>query len=632
MSRIYYIKIKSPNKAKNDIDELMEMMSYTNVAISGIGKGKIETFFRKIFTSIVLIFRLHRNDILILQYPLKNFYKAYCRIAKFKKAKTITLIHDLGTFRRKKLTATQEISRLAMTDYIIAHNDEMKNWLKQHGIRCTIGCLGIFDYLSDIHNRNHIHKQPYIKIAYAGGLYKRKNSFLYKISDSLSSCHLDLFGQGDLDISQLGENIEYHGKIASDDFISNVNDDWGLVWDGDTIDNCSGTWGTYLRYNNPHKTSFYLRAGLPVIVWKESAMAPFIAKNHIGITIKSLSDLPSILKSINENEYNDILDNVIRMGTHLQNGEYFCTAINKAIEFLNKPESFKSNIESQYNTPLEMKKVWNVQLDLAIKLKNVCESHGLRFWLDGGSLLGAVRHKGFIPWDDDIDFSMMREDYDKLNKIAKKEFTYPYFWQTTYSDKDFFCGHAILRNVETTACNRQDLDKNYCLGIGIDIFVLDGVFNNPILYTIHRFITKLIKGITRGLIKAKCPQIIYKSLFKLYETMFRIKNTKNSQYIGEISWRYRHHEILKKQLYDKTVFIEFENEMFPAPFMFDKKLRDYYGHDYMIPKLLPNFHGIKYFDANTPYYKVITFIKQNPKQFSSRLKLLYDDTANQSPQ
>ena len=130
------------------------------------------------------------------------------------------------------------------------------------------------------------------------------------------------------------ENISYHGRIGSDEFIRTVKADWGLVWDGDTIDGCSGIWGSYLRINNPHKTSFYLRAGLPVIVWEESAMASFITSNHLGIAVNSLNELPEKLKAITSDEYALYKDAAMAMKENLNKGFYFKKAYEQAAQKL----------------------------------------------------------------------------------------------------------------------------------------------------------------------------------------------------------------------------------------------------------------------------------------------------------
>lgn len=124
-----------------------------------------------------------------------------------------------------------------------------------------------------------------------------------------------------------------------------------------------------------------------------------------------------------------------------------------------------------------MKKVWAVELDLLSKLLEVCKKHNIKVYASGGTLLGAVRHHGFIPWDDDIDMMMFRDDYEKLCCIATQEFTHPYFFQTNETDPGSLRGHAQLRNSNTTAI--LNAEKNWLFGfnqgIFIDIFPLDSV-------------------------------------------------------------------------------------------------------------------------------------------------------------
>ena len=95
------------------------------------------------------------------------------------------------------------------------------------------------------------------------------------------------------------------------------------------------------------------------------------------------------------------------------------------------PEQFlNEEIRYGYTITRQMKEVWAVELDLLNKLLEVCKKHNISVFASGGTMLGAVRHKGFIPWDDDIDMMMFREDYEKLCLVAPLEFRYPYFFQT----------------------------------------------------------------------------------------------------------------------------------------------------------------------------------------------------------
>ena len=123
----------------------------------------------------------------------------------------------------------------------------------------------------------------------------------------------------------------------------------------------------------------------------------------------------------------------------------------------------------------ETKSLWNIQLNMLQKLLDVCKKYNLKIYASGGTMLGAVRHQGYIPWDDDIDMDMLREDYDKLVQIAPKEFESPYFFQCAYTENGYYRGHAQLRFDNTAQILPNDIYRKFNQGIFIDIFVVDGV-------------------------------------------------------------------------------------------------------------------------------------------------------------
>lgn len=306
------------------------------------------------------------------------------------------------------------------------------------------------------------------------------------------------------------------------------------------------------------------------------------------------------------------------------------------------------NLETEnqcgYTVPKEMKKVWALQLELARVLLEVCDRNGLKIWMECGTLLGAVRHQGFIPWDDDIDFVMLRKDYDKLVQIADKEFQHPYFFQTTYSDKKNYCGHGILRHTESTALCSYELDREYCRGIDIDVFVLDGFLENPVSRFFHRTATMIVKKSIRGylanfnepmsfgkkvvavLSKGLYHWIDYRKGFALYEKLFRMVDADRTTRVSVLSYKYStHHFIRPRNAYNKQDWIPFEYMLFPAPTDTHAALVCYFGEDYMTPKHLPTAHGQRYLDTERPYQEVVQELKEHPERFEERVKLLYTE-------
>jgi len=127
----------------------------------------------------------------------------------------------------------------------------------------------------------------------------------------------------------------------------------------------------------------------------------------------------------------------------------------------------------EYVVSEKMKKIWQVQYGLLKAFTEFCREHDLRYYVFFGTLLGAVRHGGFIPWDDDTDVVMPRADYDRLLTLGEK-FPAPYFLQTMDNDPEtFFGGFARLRNEATTGIGREDFGHDCHLGIWMDIMPLD---------------------------------------------------------------------------------------------------------------------------------------------------------------
>ena len=150
------------------------------------------------------------------------------------------------------------------------------------------------------------------------------------------------------------------------------------------------------------------------------------------------------------------------------------------LQSITLPDGFlREEIRDGYTVSSKMKEVWAIELDLLQCFINVCEKNGLRYFMDSGTLLGAARHQGFIPWDDDIDVSMPLDDYLKLREIAKSEFngSYRFVSEYDYAQEGSMVIISRLQNAETTVINRRNIDlkgsSNH--GIWLDIFPLIGL-------------------------------------------------------------------------------------------------------------------------------------------------------------
>jgi len=122
--------------------------------------------------------------------------------------------------------------------------------------------------------------------------------------------------------------------------------------------------------------------------------------------------------------------------------------------------------------PKTLREAQLVMLEMLVEFDAICKKHNLQYWLDSGTLLGAVRHQGFIPWDDDIDLSMPVEDYNKFQEIAKSELSENIFFQTSKTDGAFKFDYIKLRSnkVKIVEFHEKDRDIAYHQGVFVDIF------------------------------------------------------------------------------------------------------------------------------------------------------------------
>jgi len=321
------------NKAKSDMERIMDSMGFKNAGLNRtVGGSEFKAFVRNFLGILRAAAVVGRGDVLVLQYPLKKYFSFISRVAAFKGARVVALVHDLGSCRRKAISERTEIKRLSHAHTVIATNPVMSGHLRRLGLKSDIDALGVWDYLTDASPAPSSAREGGVRIAYAGAINRRKNSFLYEWGDVIDGYTVDLYGDGFESMQAARHELfTNHGYTPSDMLIASVASDYGLVWDGDSIDTCSGSFGEYLALNTPHKVSLYIRCHLPLIVWSKSAMAPFVLDNGIGFSVDSLRQIPERLTAVSHAEYDGMKGRVAEISDKIACGYYFKSALLRAI-------------------------------------------------------------------------------------------------------------------------------------------------------------------------------------------------------------------------------------------------------------------------------------------------------------
>lgn len=259
-------------------------------------------------------------------------------------------------------------------------------------------------------------------------------------------------------------------------------------------------------------------------------------------------------------------------------------------------EYSKYNLDTQ--NELELSQIKKLQTDMLKYLSDYCKEEGIPFYLSNGTLLGAVKYGGFIPWDDDIDILIPRKAYDRLLEQYRDSDRYVLF--APERTPEFRYPYAKLCDMRTVK-KEKNLDNGASLGLEIDIFPLDmwapsfeeatkqvvrnKKFTKRLGYvkTIH-FVPSRRHGIIGRTLRkfGHKPYQIFCSpqsiCQKMKEEALRYKDSQDSPYLGCVIWPvYGVSEILPAELFAQTVEVEFEGEKYSAPVGYDHYLRSLYG-------------------------------------------------------
>lgn len=249
---------------------------------------------------------------------------------------------------------------------------------------------------------------------------------------------------------------------------------------------------------------------------------------------------------------------------------------------------------------LSLEEMQRINLEMLHEFDNICKENNLSYTLGGGTQLGAVRHHGFIPWDDDIDLNMSRPDYERLMQLySENKLNLPKNRELISNRNNTFARHYaryIRYDVKRVSEYSSDDD---CPFIGIEIFVEDGVYSNKILFNIQtlrvKFVRKLLllslskpNSSSKGKMIANLKNIFRPILQKIgsikiarhLENICKEVDFDKAEYVAGLNGMYGKKEIWLKEEMLPIIYLDFEDGKFPCYKNYDKYLSNLYG-DYM---------------------------------------------------
>ncbi len=268
-----------------------------------------------------------------------------------------------------------------------------------------------------------------------------------------------------------------------------------------------------------------------------------------------------------------------------------------------------------------VKRAWAAEVEVLQEIARICEKYDIQYFAEWGTLLGAVRHKGFIPWDDDLDIGMKREDYRKFETVAKQELPEGFLLLNIYTEPEY---KGLVSRVVNTASVRFDKEHmerfhGFPYSAGVDIFPVDYIPRDKEAESLQCQLVHLVRGITEHMtmemptdpevitaiaqiqqlcgVKFHDREPLLKQMLYLVDNLCALYTAEDSDELTSMpdlanGWDYH----VKKESYEKFIMMPFEKIKIPVPVGYDEILKIKYGPDYMTPKQRPSSHEY-------PFYK-----------------------------
>ena len=279
---------------------------------------------------------------------------------------------------------------------------------------------------------------------------------------------------------------------------------------------------------------------------------------------------------------------------------------------------YEAEVRDGFYVPSEMKRCWAATIGVLQVIDDICKRYGLQYYAEYGTLLGAVRHGGFVPWDDDFDISMKREDYLRFLKVAERELPQGYVLLSAYNNHEYnnFLSRVVNSNFISLEKEFLESNHNFPFAVGVDIFPLDyfdyeekenGILKDMILSaqaiiavldpeetdieslgeTAKAHIMNFCELCGMPLLEGK-P--IRQQIYIMIERFCAIYDSSAPYLTNMYFWVKNGNQVYKKEYFENTVRIPFEFSEICAPVGYDEKLLNCYGPNYMTPYMGGGLH------------------------------------------
>ncbi|HYJ38607.1 MAG TPA: hypothetical protein VEV87_08310 [Chitinophagaceae bacterium] len=313
-----------------DAERILEQQGFQPIRLPFHFSFSLWAKLSRLWYCVKLIFSIERNAAVVFIHPLharlNNWLVSFLNR---RKVMIICMIGDIDGLKdgdRKLLE--HEIKLLSRFQYFIVHNQGMLDWLNAYIPGRKAELIEFFDFLTSPASRQLLVER---EIVFAGNLDKSK--FLLDLQRL--PLHFNLYGPGINLQMQDQSNVTYHGIFDPYELPGKLHGSFGLVWDGESVDEMKGSLGDYMQYISHHKLSLYILAGLPVITACSSGASALVKKYRIGFCVDSLSEISDRMNKLTRVQYQEMVDNMQPLANRIANGNCLSAALERLMLRLN---------------------------------------------------------------------------------------------------------------------------------------------------------------------------------------------------------------------------------------------------------------------------------------------------------